>query len=142
MEPNWQRLKTVPIADQGITVMIGVWLHQRMSVMKDIIALRVKTSAIHSAAQLESTVLEEVLNLKTVLQGHLLKARYRLCVLNVLRASTAYQNLLSQVSNVHLILSLQLYEVFFLLEGSCMIYKINWEQKRRLYIREHTFTWF
>lgn len=68
--------------------------------MKDIIALRVKTSAIHSAAQLESTVLEEVLNLKTVLQGHLLKARNRLCVVNVLRASTAYQNLLSQVSLV------------------------------------------
>jgi len=110
--------------------------------MKDIIALRVKTSAIHSAAQLESSVLEEVLNLKTVLQGHLLKARNRLCVLNVLRASTAYQNLLSQVSNVHLILSLQLYEVFFLLEGSCMIYKINWEQKCRLYIREDSFTWF
>ena len=111
-----------------------------MSVIKDIIALRVKTLAIHSAAQLESTVLEEVLNLKTVLQGHLLKARNRLCVLNVLRASTAYQNLLSQVSNVHLILSLQLYDVFFLLEGSCMIYKINWEQKRRLYIREHSLT--
>lgn len=113
-----------------------------MNVLKDIIALRVKTSAIHSAAQLESTVLEEVLNLKTVLQGHLLKARNRLCVVNVLRASTAYQNLLSQVSNVHLTLSLQLYEVFFLLEGSCMIYKINWEQKRRLCIREHSFTWF
>lgn len=111
-----------------------------MSVIKDIIALRVKMLAIHSAAQLESTVLEEVLNLKTVLQGHLLKARNRLCVLNVLRASTAYQNLLSQVSNVHLILSLQLYDVFFLLEGSCMIYKINWEQKRRLYIREHSLT--
>lgn len=111
-----------------------------MSVIKDIIALRVKTLAIHSAAQLESTVLKEVLNLKTVLQGHLLKASNRLCVLNVLRASTAYQNLLSQVSNVHLILSLQLYDVFFLLEGSCMIYKINWEQKRRLYIREHSFT--
>lgn len=111
-----------------------------MSVIKDIIALRVKTLAIHSAAQLESTVLKEVLNLKTVLQGHLLKARNRLCVLNVLRASTAYQNLLSQVSNVHLILSLQLYDVFFLLEGSCMIYKINWEQKRRLYIREHSLT--
>lgn len=110
--------------------------------MKDIIALRVKTSAIHSAAQLESTVLEEVLNLKTVLRGHLLKARNRLCVVNVLRASTAYQNLLSQVSNVHLTLSVQLYEVFFLLEGSCMIYKINWEQKRRLCIREHSFTWF
>lgn len=111
-----------------------------MSVIKDIIALRVKMLAIHSAAQLESTVLKEVLNLKTVLQGHLLKARNRLCVLNVLRASTAYQNLLSQVSNVHLILSLQLYDVFFLLEGSCMIYKINWEQKHRLYIREHSFT--
>lgn len=82
--------------------------------MKDIIALRVKTSAIHSAAQLESTVLEEVLNLKTVLQGHLLKGRYRLCVLNVLRASTAYQNLLSQVSNVHLILSLHMKFSFYL----------------------------
>lgn len=93
--------------------------------MRDIIAPRVKTSAIHSAAQLESTVLEEVLNLKTVLQGHLLKAHNRLCVLNVLRAFTAYLNLLSQVSNVHLILSLHLYEVFFLLEGSWMIYKIN-----------------
>lgn len=82
--------------------------------MKDIIALRVKTSAIHSAAQLESTVLEEVLNLKTVLQGHLLKAHNRLYVLNVLRASTAYQNLLSQVSNVHLILSLHMKFSFYL----------------------------
>lgn len=86
--------------------------------MRDIIAPRVKTSAIHSAAQLESTVLEEVLNLKTVLQGHLLKAHNRLCVLNVLRAFTAYLNLLSQVSNVHLILSLQLYEVFFYSKGA------------------------
>lgn len=93
--------------------------------MQDIIAPRVKTSAIHSAAQLESTVLEEVLNLKTVLQEHLLKAHNLLCVLIVLRASTAYQNLLSQVSNVGLILSLQLYEVFLSLEGSCMIHKIN-----------------
>ena len=97
MAPNWKRLETVLIADRDITVTIQGLLLQMLNVMQGIIAPRVKMSAIHSAVLLESIVPREVQNPRTVLQGLLLKMHSHLCVLNVLKVSTVFQNLLFQV---------------------------------------------